>query len=129
MNTTFFSLGYKPIVYKTQNPIKELQNASVLFSLGNKTGAVFAEKRLGFDHWHGARLFFLFYKKAEIDFNEYENRLLKRESDDKVDIDFHINLLFEKRSKPHIHPTKEVVKTQGSCLSTTISKFSNTRFN
>ena len=77
----------------------------------------------------GTGLAYFFDKKAEIDFNKYENRLLKRESDDKVDIDSHINLLFEKRSEPHIHPTKEVVKTQGSCLSTTISKFSSTRFN
>ncbi|XP_027164132.1 grpE protein homolog 2, mitochondrial-like [Coffea eugenioides] len=48
-------------------------------------------------------------KKADIDFEQYENR----QTEDKADIDSHINLLFEKRFEPRIHPTEEVVKTQG----------------
>ncbi|XP_071939305.1 uncharacterized protein [Coffea arabica] len=49
-------------------------------------------------------------KKADIDFEQYENRQTK----DKADIDSHINMLFEKRFEPRIHPTEEeVVKTQG----------------
>ena len=61
----------------------------------------------------GTGLTYFFDTKVEIDFNKYENKLLESESEDKTYIDSHINLLFEKRSEPDIHPTKEVVKTQG----------------
>ena len=66
---------------------------------------------MGIDYGHGSRLFF-FDKKAGIDFNEYENRLLEREFEDRTDLNARINLLFEKRSEPHTHPMKEVVKTE-----------------
>ncbi|XP_027166883.1 uncharacterized protein LOC113766924 [Coffea eugenioides] len=52
-----------------------------------------------------------FCKQADIDFEQYENRLLERETEDKADIDSHFNLLLEKRFQPRIHPTEEGVKT------------------